>query len=152
MRRFVQVLGLAAGLLSAAAQDQDIYTDGLQNSWSWATVNLTSASPVHSGNRSVAVTAGAWEAIYLHHDAFDSSGFSSVTFWIHGGTKAGQRLQLQGLLSGAAQTAVAIRPTNGWQQVTVTLDELGVANKPDLDGFWIQIPPALRNRPSTSTT
>ena len=27
---------------------------------------------------------------------------------------------------------------NGWQEVTVTLAALGVANKPDLDGFWIQ--------------
>jgi hypothetical protein len=141
VRRFVHVLGLAAGLLSAAAQDQDIYTDALQNSWqnwSWATVNLTAASPVHSGTRSAAVTAGAWAAVYFHHDAFDSSGFSSLTFWIHGGSPGGQRLQIQGILSGAAQTAVAIRATNGWQQVTVTLAALGVANKPDLDGFWIQ--------------
>jgi hypothetical protein len=61
-----------------------------------------------------------------------------VSFWIHGGTTAGQKLQLQALLSGAAQTAVSIRPTNGWQEVTVTLAALGVANKPDLDGFWIQ--------------
>lgn len=141
MRIFVQVLACAAGLLSAAAQDQDIYTDALQNNWqnwSWAAINLTSTSPVHSGNRSAAVTAGAWEAIYLHHDAFDSSGFSSVTFWIHGGSPGGQKLQLQAMLTGAPQTAVAIRPTNGWQQVTVTLAALGVASKPDLDGFWIQ--------------
>ena len=29
--------------------------------------------------------ASAWQAIYLHHDAFDSSGYSSLVFWIHGG-------------------------------------------------------------------
>jgi hypothetical protein len=130
-----------AGLLSAAAQDQDIYTDSLQNSWqnwSWATVNLSATSPVHTGTKSAAVTAGAWEAIYLHHDAFDSSGYASVSFWIHGGAAGGQKIQLQGLLSGTAQTAVQIHPTTSWQQVTVTLASLGVANKPDLDGFWIQ--------------
>jgi hypothetical protein len=139
--KVVQAALLAVGLLSAAAQDQDIYTDALQNSWedwSWATVTLAATSPVHTGAKSASVTAGAWAAIYLHHAAFDSSGFTNVTFWIHGGPTAGQKIQLQGLLSGTAQTPVALHPTNGWQQVTVSLAALGVANKPDVDGFWIQ--------------
>jgi len=132
---------IAAGALSAAAQDQAIFADALQNSWqnwSWATVNLAATTPVHGGTKSISVTAGAWQAIYLHHDAFDSSGFTNVTFWIHGGSPGGQRLQLQALLSGAAQTAFPIRATNGWQEITVSLATLGAANKPDLDGFWIQ--------------
>lgn len=141
MRTFVQALTAAAGLLSAAAQDQSIYSDSLQNSWqnwSWATNNLNATTPIHSGTKSISVTAGAWQALYLHHDAFDTSPYASVSFWIHGGTTGGQKLQLQGLLSGAAQTAVAIRATNAWQEINVTLAALGVANKPDLDGFWIQ--------------
>lgn len=133
---------LAAGLLSASAQDQSIYTDALQNSWenwSWASVNLAASSPVHAGTKSASVTiTAAWQAIYLHHAAFDSSDYASVTFWIHGGSTAGQKVQLQALLTGAAQTAVALHPTNGWQEVTVSLASLGVATKPDLDGFWIQ--------------
>jgi hypothetical protein len=142
VRRFVQVIGLAAGLLSAAAQDQAIYADALLNgwqNWSWqTTVNFGATSPVHGGTKSASVTEQAWAAIYLHHDAFDSGGFSSISFWIHGGATAGQLLQLQAQLSGNPKTAVAIRPTNGWQEITVTLAALGVANTPDLDGFWIQ--------------
>lgn len=129
---------LAAGALSAAAQDQFIYREGLENgwqNWSWATVN-TASTTAHEGTKSISVTAGAWEALYLAHDAFDSSGFTSITFWIRGGTPAGN-VVLRGLLSGKEQTAYSIHPNSTWQQVTVTLAALGVANKLDLDGFWI---------------
>ena len=90
---------------SALAQtDQQIYTDSLANgwqSWSWATVNLANSSPVHSGTQSASVNAGAWEAIYLHHDAFDTSGYTDLVFWIHGGSTGGQLLQVQALLTGS---------------------------------------------------
>src|SRR5258706_7709668 len=98
-------LGLSAVLLghSALAQTaQPIYADALVSgwqNWSWATVNLSAPSPVHSGTRSVSVTADAWEAIYLHHDAFDSSGYTDLVFWIHGGSTGGQLLQVQAELN-----------------------------------------------------
>src|SRR5438132_1416851 len=121
------------GLSAVAQTDQQIYTDSLVNgwqNWSWATVNLSATSPVHSGTRSASVTADAWEAIYLHHDAFDNSGYSDVVFWIHGGSTGGQLLQVQALLSGTAQTAVSLAPlpTNTWQKITLSLAALGVAN------------------------
>src|SRR5881394_797479 len=129
---------------SALAQtDQPIYTDSLvggwQN-WSWATVNLDNTSPIHSGTRSASVNADAWEAIYLHHDAFDTSGYTDLVFWIHGGSTGGQLLQVQALLNGAAQTAVTLDPlpANTWQKITISLASLGVASKPNLDGVWIQ--------------
>ena len=126
-----------------AQSDQQIYTDSLVSgwqNWSWATVNLANASPVHSGTRSASVTADAWEAIYLHHDAFDTSGYTDLVFWIHGGSTGGQLLQVQALLSGTAQSAVALAPlpANTWQKITISLASLGVANKPNMDGFWIQ--------------
>src|SRR5260221_14312635 len=67
--------------------DQSIYTHSLVNgcqNWSWATVNLANPSPIHSGTSSASVSAAAYQAIYLHHDAFDSSGFNNLVFWIHG--------------------------------------------------------------------
>jgi len=84
------MLGGALALApSAFAQtDQPIYTDSLVagwQTWSWATVNLANTTPIHSGIRSASVNADAWEAIYLHHDAFDTSGYSNLVFWIHGG-------------------------------------------------------------------
>ena len=133
----------AATLQGRAQNNQAIYTDSLQNSWqnwSWATNNLNNASPVHGGTKSISVTAGAWQALYFEHSAFDPSGFTNFTFWIHGGTAGGQRLQVQGLLGGSGQTAVNIGPlaANAWQQITISLAALGVANQPNLDGFWVQ--------------
>lgn len=138
---------LSVGVLALAAKlglaDQAIYSDALLNSWenwSWATTNFAATSPVHSGTRAIAVTSGAWQALYLHHAAFDSSGFTHLTFWIHGGASGGQKLQVQAELNGTAQAAVALAPlaANTWQQYTIALSALGVANKTNLDGFWLQ--------------
>ena len=57
---------------SAHAQtDQSVYSDALDNgwqNWSWATVNLSNSRPVQSGSASISVTAGPYQALYLHHD------------------------------------------------------------------------------------
>src|ERR1700693_5926928 len=126
-----------------AQVNQPIYTDSLTNAWqdwSWATVNIANSAPVHSGSESISVTAAAWQALFLHHDAFDTGGYSNLTFWIHGGPTGGQRLQVQALLNGASQAAIALAPltSNTWQQIVLSLASLGVTNKPNMDGFWIQ--------------
>src|SRR5437867_8643655 len=143
LNRGVFACALALAPSALAQRDQPVYSDSLLNgwqNWSWATVNLANGSPVHSGALSAGVTADAWEAIYLHHDAFDTSSYTDLTFWIHGGSSGGQLLQVQALLNGSAQTAVALAPlpANTWQKITLSLASLGVANKPNLDGFWIQ--------------
>ena len=130
-------------LATSAFADQATYSDSLLNgweNWSWATVNLAASSPVHTGSKSISVTAAAWQALYLHHTAFDSSNFTHLSFWIHGGSSGGQRLLVQAQLNGTAQTAVGLPPlaAGSWQQITLSLSSLGVANKSNLDGFWIQ--------------
>src|SRR5262245_18571698 len=93
-------------LAPAAHAAQQVYGDGLLNgwqNWSWATVDLANASPVHSGTASARVTADAWEAIYLHHDPFPTGGYADLVFWIHGGVSGGQLLLVQALLDGAPQ-------------------------------------------------
>jgi hypothetical protein len=138
------LFGVFALAPSALAQsDQLIYTDALVSgwqNWSWATVNLDNPSPTHGGTRSASVSADAWEAIYLHHDAFDTSGYTDLVVWIHGGPSGGQWLQVQALLNGTAQTAVVLAPlpANTWQKITISLSSLGVASKPNMDGLWIQ--------------
>src|SRR5262245_26602022 len=103
-RSWLSVLAWLSFALSTRAQTHPaIYTDALVNgwqNWSWATVNLSATSPVHSGTSSASVTAAAWQAIYLHHDAFDSSGYSNLVFWLHGGSAGGQLLQVQAELNG----------------------------------------------------
>ena len=50
---------------AGAKADQPIFPDALQNNWedwSWAATDANNAAPVHAGNRSIKVTANAWEA------------------------------------------------------------------------------------------
>jgi hypothetical protein len=137
-------LFLAGSLIRLAAQsDQPIYTDSLQNgwqNWGWAALNYSNTGPVHSGSDSISVTVGQWQAIYIAHNAFDSTPYSNLSFWINGGSAGGQQLLVQGHAGGAAQAAVNLAPlgTNSWQKITVSLAALGVASRPDMDGFWIQ--------------
>ncbi len=140
------LLAALAFQLTARAY-QIIYDDALENgwaNWSWATVNLANASPVHSGSDSISVTANNtptdWEALYLDISAMSTSGFTNLTFWINGGT-GGQAVLVQGILGGIAQTPgvqIGPLPTNSWQQVTLSLSALGVANQANFTGFWLQ--------------
>lgn len=129
---------------AARAQTSDtVYADALVNGWqsySWATVNFSNTSPVQSGGDSIGVSAGPYQALYLHQTAFNSSIYSNLVFWINGGASGGQLLQVQATLNGAAQTVVQLPPlaANSWQEVSIPLLSLGVNNQPDMDGFWIQ--------------
>jgi Glycoside hydrolase family 44/Bacterial Ig domain len=143
-RRFFTIL-TTVGALSVARADQTIYTDSLQNGWQdwgWATLNYNNASPVHSGTKSVSVTIvdTSSQAIYIAHPAFDSSPYATLTFWINGGASGGQQLLVQGHAGGVAQASTNLPPlaANTWQQFSISLATLGVANRSDMDGFWIQ--------------
>ena len=119
------------------------FTDALVNGWtnySWATVNFSNTSPVQAGSDSISVSAGPYQALYLHQTAFNSSLYGNLVFWINGGSSGGQLLQVQATLNGNAQTVVTLPAlaANSWQEVSIPLSSLGVANQPDMDGFWIQ--------------
>lgn len=127
----------------SAQTNQIVYTDSLLNgweSWSWATTNPTNTSPIHSGSSSIGVSADPWQALYLHHAPLDTSLYTNLTFWIYGGSIGGQQLLVQALRNGDAQPAVTLAPltANSWQQITLSLASLGIANSPNMDGFWIQ--------------
>jgi alpha-L-arabinofuranosidase len=120
-----------------------LYTDNLVNgfqNWSWATVNLLGNAPVHSGNYAIAVTDGGNQALAFNRGEFNSSPYANLTFWVNGGSSGGQLLQVWGLLDYNALSPRSITAllANTWQQVTVPLSALGVANKSNLTGFWIQ--------------
>ena len=92
----VSAAALAPCARAQGAGDQAVYADALQNGWQnygWATLNYANPSPVHGGSASISVNATAYQALYLHHDAQDTSGFTNLVFWIHGGASGGQRLQ-----------------------------------------------------------
>ena len=137
------VFVLVPALVLRGAADTVIYDDALRNSWqnwSWAAVNLDQAGTVHSGSKAIAVDAKAWEGLYLAHSTLDTSGYTNLAFWIHGGPDGGQRLQVQAMLGAAAQSAWSIPslPAHTWQHISIPLAALGVAGAPDFAGFWIQ--------------
>ncbi len=72
-----------------------------------------------------------------------NSAYGSLTFWINGGSAGGQQLQVYGNL-GSSPTAQAPRYqlnlllANTWQQYTIPLTFLGVANATNFSGFAIQ--------------
>jgi len=136
---------LCAAATAPAQAPLPVYTDylvsGFQN-WGWATINYNNSSPVHSGSKSVAVTIAdnSWQALYIAHPDFNSSPYSSLTFWINGGPSGGQQLQVVGHAGDAAQLSTNL-PTlaaNIWQQFSIPLAALGIANRTDVDGIWIQ--------------
>jgi hypothetical protein len=139
------LLALACLFQITVRADQIIYDDALQNgwqNWGWATINYNNTSPVHSGSKSVSVTitTSTSEAIYIAHAAFDSSPYANLVFWINGGPTGGQQLKVQGHANGSPQASTNL-PTlaaNTWQQFTIPLAVLGVANQSGMDGFWIQ--------------
>lgn len=149
--------GLAGlGLLLMAARPAvgqgplDVYADSLVNGfqdWGWSTRDYANTAPVHSGTKSISVTfSGAWQGLQIYHPDINSSGFASLSFWIHGGASGGQRLQVYGLLHvGSSANAVqganyslGTLAANRWQQFNIPLASLGVANKPNFTGFVIQ--------------
>ena len=120
-----------------------IYTDNLVNgfqSWSWATVNLENLNPPpHSGIYSVSVTDAGNQALAFHSSDFNTTPYTSLSFWINGGS-GGQKVEVWGLLDGNSQVGYPLSalPTNNWQQITIPLASLAVADKPNFDGFWIK--------------
>ncbi|HEY5894960.1 MAG TPA: hypothetical protein VIT91_17205 [Chthoniobacterales bacterium] len=137
-----------------AASSLVLYNDAVTNGWldySWATVNSSNASPVHTGSKSFSVTAGAWEALYLYHAPINVSSYQNFSFWIHLGTSPlpSGSLQLQAVLdngteSGIPQTPVvltsAMLPADllSWKQVSIPLTTLGVSGTSKIIGFYIK--------------
>src|SRR5260370_20171604 len=103
---------IGAGTFQLPAQsNQSVYADSLQNgwqNWSWATVNLTNPSPVHAGVFSISVSSSNWQALYLHHAAQDASQFTSLAFWINGGSAGGQSGQGQGARQRTGQSGAQL--------------------------------------------
>jgi hypothetical protein len=133
-----------------ARADQIIYDDARQNGWQdwgWATINYLNTSPVHAGSDSISVTiSGAWQGIQIWHPDLDSTPYASLSFWLHGGSSGGQKLQVYGLIDVGGTNNFATSPryyigplvAGTWQQFTVPLSALNVASVANFTGFVIQ--------------
>ncbi|MEK7781113.1 MAG: lamin tail domain-containing protein, partial [Verrucomicrobiota bacterium] len=133
--------GLLATTWSTRA-DQQIYTDSLQNGWqdwSWATHDLNQTGTKRSGTSAISVNSSAWSALSFWHSPQNANQFVSFSFWIHGGTSGGQALQVYAEKDGVGLPGVAIpAPAAGtWQQVTLSLDSLGLTGATNMTRFNI---------------
>ena len=147
LRFWVFLLPFLLGLQGTAfsATDQTIYDEGLApgwQDWSWATVEIASTANANTGAVSIGVTAPAWSALYLRSAAapVDTNGYLNLSFYVHGGTTGGQTIQVVAVIGETPQPGVRVAsPTAGaWQKITVPLAALGVENRTDVSGFWIQ--------------
>jgi hypothetical protein len=132
----------AAFTVLAAPANLPIYVDSLLNGfqdYSWATnVNFYNTSPVYSGGYSIKVTADSYTALSLYHDAFNTSPYTSLSFWINGGAAGAQGLQVMGVVTQAYQAFYNLPAlaANTWTQFNIPLSALGVANVSNCQGFW----------------
>ena len=144
------ILACAPGLW--ASTNQVVFDDTLENGWQfwgWATTDLTNTAPTHSGHDSISVTAGAYSALYLHNGnagQWDPTVFSTLVFWIHGGTAGGQQLSLVGLKQNPTNTSADVTAltvnlpallANTWTEVQMPLASLGVAKDRAFSAFQI---------------
>ena len=151
--RHLRVLALviSAGFILAvpsgmAQANLPLYTDSLVNAfqdWSWScTRNFANTSPVHSGTQSIGVTiTGGGGALSLQYQVgFNTAPYASLSFWINGGPTGGQRLRVACTRLNVGQTPFSLSalPANTWQQITIPLSSLGVANVTNFSGCYIQ--------------
>src|SRR5437868_5829899 len=133
-----------------AQNDLTIYADSLGPGWadwSWCSRDLASTDTVHSGTHSAKLTYTAgFQGFYMRHAAFDNSGYTHLVFWINGGSLDDRRMTVVGHLNDQPQADVLLDAyveggfvaANTWRKVTIPLAALGVADKPNFNGFWIQ--------------
>ena len=105
--------------------------------WSWAKTDL-SIQIEGSARRPIKVEAGGWQALYLHHASFSTTGYQNVEFLIQG-TAPEAQVQVIALIDGKpANNGRVIKVDNkGWKRVVTPLRALGVEDK-NIDGIWVQ--------------
>jgi chitinase len=138
------LLAVLVASTTAFAQTQaplPIYGNQLAQGWdSWSWAEVTLGVRANNDERPIQVNADAWEALYLHHAPFSTSGYSNLSFWINGG-QGGQTLSV--IAFDAAGQAINDRPfrfvapINSWRRIEVPLSEIGAADT-TISGFLIQ--------------
>jgi hypothetical protein len=129
---------------TATGQSYLVYGDSLASGWSdwsWSTtVNWSNSSPVYSGKSSVAFTyTAAWAGLNLHTSGFNTTGYSTLQFYLDGGSASGQSVQVA-LYNAAGTQIPGMQPVNSyiqggaiaagqWRLVSIPLSALGGTNQ-----------------------
>ena len=138
------VLAFAATATPATAQTANgaIYGTQLENGWqdwSWAKVER-GLEIEGSARKPIRVEAGAYQALFLHHDPMPLTGFSKLRFLLQG-SQPGGKVKVTLLSEGKPinDGALLTLKNDGWTDVQLPLAGLGGADKP-IDGIWFSNP------------
>lgn len=125
---------VASGAYTIGAQPpvyvyQDALASGWQD-WSWDTTrSFANTSPVRNGTNSIAVTYTAgWAGLSLNNSTpLSTAGYSSIKFWVHGGTGSNKSLWVYVEPAAATPnpTYAFTATANTWTEITVPLAALG---------------------------
>jgi hypothetical protein len=125
---------------AAPIQPMTVYDTALApgwENWSWAKAELgieLGGSP----RRPIKVVAGPWEALYLHHAAFSTTGLKRLSFLIQGSVPD-REVRVFALTDGkvVGEGKAVKLSNNGWTDVKIPLATLGVEDAV-IDGLWVQ--------------
>ncbi len=135
--RTLCVVAMVLGALAYADEHAHLpiyldYPAGQWDDWSWAPHDMRNMNPVRSYQYSIRVNLLPWTAVRFHHSGLDTTGFSHLEFWVHGGSTGGQQFSVMAAVNGSDRPPVPITnyvsiPANQWVRVQVPLSDLGVA-------------------------
>lgn len=128
------VLTSLIGQIYVALADTEtfIYQDNLASGWadwSWNVINnFANTSPVKNGSSSLATTLiAASSGLKVHRDsALSTSSYTSVKFWVHGGTGSNKSLSFYVQSGGVTYTSIPFVATaNTWTELSMSMSALG---------------------------
>jgi len=109
---------------------------GWQN-WSWAKTDL-SVELTGSARKPIRVVAGPWQALYLQHEPFSTTGMTKLSLLVQGSAPDGEVRIFALIDAKVVGEGKPVKISNtGWTQVVVPLVTLGVEDKV-MDGIWVQ--------------
>lgn len=117
---------------------ENVLGQGWEN-WSWAKTEL-GLEITGSPRRPIKVEAEGWQALYLHHEPFNTQGLRRLGFLIQGSTPD-KEVRVFMLSDGKpnGEGKVVKFSNTGWTKVEIPLAVLDSADKL-IDGIWLQNP------------
>lgn len=107
------------------------------DNWSWAKTDL-GVELGGSTRRPIRVAAKGWEALYLHHAPFSTTGLKRLSFLIESAIPD-REVRVFAIVEGknVGEGKLVKISNTGWTDVKIPLVNLGVEDK-TIDGFWVQ--------------
>lgn len=118
---------------------ENVLGQGWEN-WSWAKTEL-GLEITGSARRPIKVEAEGWQALYLHHEPFNTNGLRKLGFLIQG-SQPDKEVRVFMVTEGKPiGEGKAVKFSNtGWTKVEIPLVTLGVEEDNVIDGIWLQNP------------